>query len=310
MNIPLLTYIVKITMLIVVITFSIDNFIYHSFNVISDKVLSGSDIGKLNHYLKIRNDLDLIIYGNSRAKNHVDPQKLADKSFNIGVAARKIAYSATLIKVLPLKKEQTVLLHIDIETAFDVHYDGADIKALTSKYNRNKIIHDEIIYLSQNNKLQNIFKSLSYNGSILRILKNYLSPRYNYKNYHGYDPIKVNEDQRKRFQLILNREAVENKCQKNFTLNPIYEHYLDEIQEFCNQNNKSLILFTSPMFEDFCKEDNLRFSEILEERNLNYYDMTDLFKENNKIEYWKDRIHLSTKGAKLFTAEMKKLLSS
>ncbi len=87
------------------------------------------------------------------------------------------------------------------------------------------------------------------------------------------------------------------------------DNYIDELSEFCKKNNKTLILFTSPKFDDNCKYDNIELSQILKNRNLDYYDFTNFFKKNNAIEYWKDKGHLSNKGAELFTEKVRILLN-
>ena len=46
-------------------------------------------------------------------------------------------------------------------------------------------------------------------------------------------------------------------------------------------NNKKLIIFTSPILKDNCKDDNLYFSEIMKSKGLVYYDLTDYFKNDN-----------------------------
>ena len=181
--------------------------------------------------------------------------------------------------------------------------------ALSSKYNRNTIIKQEIDKLKQNNFLQNFYWSLSYNQKVLGILKNYLKPNYDYKTYLGYDPIYVSEQQKIIFQNILKIDNNKMNCKNNLVLNDIYNNYMDELNEFCRKNNKTLIFFTSPKFEDNCKDDNFELSKVLKKRNLNYYDLTDFFKNDNNLEYWKDIGHLSNKGAEIFTEKIRTLLS-
>lgn len=81
------------------------------------------------------------------------------------------------------------------------------------------------------------------------------------------------------------------------------------MNQFCKENGKNLILFTSPIFSDICKDDNIALSLILKNKNLEYYDLTDFFKENNDIEYWKDKGHLSNLGAELFTEKIRLLIT-
>ena len=99
------------------------------------------------------------------------------------------------------------------------------------------------------------------------------------------------------------------ECQTNFKINKIYDVYIDEIISFCKENNKKLIVFTSPRYYDNCKEDNLLFTKIMNKKNINYYDFTNFFNDNNDISYWKDLTHLSSLGAELFTKDFRKLIN-
>ncbi|WP_396601119.1 hypothetical protein [Algibacter sp. R77976] len=305
MNLSIIKYILKTTVLVLVISFFTDKLIFFVLNKVSDKVFTGQAIGKLNQYLQINEELDLVVFGSSRANHSINPIKLAENSFNVGVDGTKLAYSSTLIKLLPKQKKQILLLHLDPENAFSKDYLGNDIRALSSKYNRNKIIKNEIDKLKQDNLLQNYFWSLSYNGKSLGMIKNYLKPNYNYKDYFGYDPIYVNENQKKILKNILKKNSNDTNCENEFILNDIYDITLDELNVFCKKNNKVLIIFTSPKYVDSCKDDNIKFSEILKKRNLTYFDFTDFFKENNTLDYWRDKTHLSNIGAELFTDKIK-----
>ena len=116
--------------------------------------------------------------------------------------------------IIPI--QQIILLQIDPENAFNQDYSGSDILSLNSKYNTNTIIKQDIDRLKQNNVLQNYYWSLSYNGMIPGILKNFLKPNYDYKTYNGYDPLYVSENQKEIFKRILKffRNRKFGKCIK------------------------------------------------------------------------------------------------
>ncbi|SFD07596.1 hypothetical protein [Algibacter pectinivorans] len=307
MNLKNIEYIVKTITLVLIFTYLTDKVVFFSLNKISDKVFTGQSIGKLNHYIVLKDSLDFVVFGSSRANRNLNPEIISKNSFNMGADGRKLSFAATLIKILPRKKEQTVLLHIDPEKAYLKNYKGDDIQVLGTKYHRNPLIKNEIDKLEQADRFQKFYWSLGYNRTVLGIIKNYLHPNYNYKNYSGFDPIFVTENQKNIFKNILKNEA-SVKCENVFVINEIYKNYLSELKLFCDQNNKKLILFTSPKYNDQCKEDNLKFSQTMENMGLTYLDMTDYFKKNNLFEYWKDKIHLSNYGAEIFTEEFKQLL--
>ena len=149
------------------------------------------------------------------------------------------------------------------------------------------------------------------------VIKNYFKPNYDYKTYFGYDPIYVNKNQKIIFEKIVNQKKINHNassqriiemCKNNLEINKIYNDYLDELKDFCLTNNKKLILFSSPIFFENCKAYNEKLKKILKNKKIDYYDFSDLFKENNQLKFWKDSSHLSNLGAEIFTEEIEILL--
>lgn len=300
-------YVIKIFLFVIIISFATDKVIYLILNRISDHVYTGQSIGKINQYLLLKDNLDFVVFGSSRSNHNINPTAITENSYNMGVDGTLIAFSATLIKLLPQHKKQVILLHIDPNHALSMDYDGNDIDALLTKYHRNKIIKREINKLNQNNILQYFYWSIGYNGKVLGIIKNYFKPSYDYKNYSGYDPINVSESQRNTFKRIAENEKPIS-CDKNFNLNEIYDTYLDELKLFCK--DKKLIIFTSPEYKDICKDDNIKLKQLMKLKGLTYYDFTDFFKGNNSLKYWKDNSHLSSIGAEILTDSIGSILKN
>ena len=171
----------KLISLIIVISFVVDKIVFYGINKISDKVMTGQAIGKLNHFLSIKDTADFIAFGNSRANRHLDVDMFNKNSFNIGVDGTGIAYISTLINTLDKSKNQFILVHIDTKDFFEETYDGSDIRALKSKFNRNEKITEALKKSGHLSKLQNVFYSMNYNGSFIGILKNYFRPNYIFK---------------------------------------------------------------------------------------------------------------------------------
>lgn len=307
MNKTNLIFVLIIVGLFLIFSFAADKLVYHVFNILSDKVYSGQGIGKVNHYLKEKKNYNLVIFGSSRANHNIDPSRIDSSGFNMGLDGRKLAYASTLIKLLPKDEKQIILLHIDPENVFSDDYSGDDIKALLPKYNRLIQVKKDIDNLKMHNVFQKFYWSLSYNGKAFSILKNYLMPKYNYKKYNGFDPIKVSKGQRKIFENILKKKGDTN-CKSNFKINKIYDNLLNELHIFCQQNNKTLLLFTSPVYMDKCKDDNIELAKTLNSRGLIYNDYTDFYKNDLSIDNWKDKGHLSDIGASIFTDSIRQYI--
>jgi len=297
----------QLVLYIIVITFISDKVMYYALNFVNDKILSGQSGGKLNHFLKVKDDVSVLTFGNSRTNHHINTQKLSLSSFNMGADSRSIAYCATLIKLLPKNKEQIVIVNVDTKNAFDDNYSGRDVGSLRSRYHRDAIVKKEIDKVFGYDYIQNFYWSKAYNGRVLGLFKNYLIPKYDYKKYYGYDPIYVTETQREIFKSFL-KNPKKQKCLQSYTLNSRYKSYLNQIKNFCKENNKRLVLITSPLYDDTCKNDNLALIEVLKKLDFEYYDFSYSFKENNKIEYWKDEVHLSNVGAEMFSEVLKETI--
>jgi len=301
----------KLIILIIVISFGIDKIVYYSMNALSDKVMSGQAIGKLNHYLQKKDSVDLLVFGTSRANHHIDVSELSSSSFNMGMDGTAIAYSSTLIRLLPKSKKQLVIWHIDPNKVFDSIYNPDDILGLNTKYHRDDTIKEEIKKNGQSNPLQSFYYSLDYNGKALGIIKNFIRPSYNHNLYNGYEPLIVNDTQKEIFKNTINLKLETTKnCLKNYNLNPVVKDNLEEVKFFCKKNNKRLIIVTSPTYSPKCKEQYEKLNIIMEQMNITYYDYSSFFVENNSLDYWKDLTHLSKKGAAKFTHALKDTLQN
>lgn len=296
----------KLIISILIVTFIVDKCVFYTLNYFSDHVFSGQGVGKVNHYLKIKDTTDIFFYGSSRVNHSIDPSKIKKKSFNMGVDGKTISFAKVLIKQLPINKKQTIVLHIDPNRAIDSLYTGTDVTFLSTKYHRNSIVKKEIDELGLGNLLQSFYWSLDYNGVVLSVLKNYFFPKYNYKTYNGYDPLVLTSEQKGNLNKILNTPITDD-CAL-LKINPIFKNSILEVKKFAKENNKKLIIFTSPEYIDTCKKDNVILRSFLQENSIDYYDYTDFFKNNNSFDYWKDRIHLSNEGAEIFTTKMKNII--
>ncbi|WP_438423353.1 hypothetical protein [Aquimarina macrocephali] len=290
----------KLIVYILVISYITDKIIYYALNTVSDKILSGQAVGKLNHFLIVKDSVDILTFGNSRTNHHINPEKLSHSGFNMGADARSIAFCATLIKMLPKDKKQLVVVNVDSKNIFKANYSGDDVSPLRIRYHRSDIIKHEIDKVFSYDPIQNFYWSKAYNGKVLGLFKNFFIPKYDHTKYHGYDPIYVNETQREIFKNFL-KKPKRKKCLDSYTLNPLYESYLKEIKTFCENNNKRLVLITSPFYNDECKNDNKKMIEIFKTMDIEYHDFSNLFNDDNQIEYWKDDVHLSDKGAQVFS---------
>ena len=295
----------KLLALIFLISYTMDKLIYLTLNNIDNKVFTGQSVGKLNHYLSVKDTTDFLVFGSSRANHHFNTKMLDNNSFNMGVDGRDIAYFSTLIKLLPKNRSQFVLINIDPENVFDREYDGADIAPLAIKYHSIKPVADALENAGQYNPLQKIYWSIDYNSKAVGVMMNFLRPKYNYKTYDGYDPLVLNETQKQiRGAKLKTPETAD--CPETYQESKLYLDYLQEIVAFCKKNNKTLLAVTSPIYHDSCDRDNTKLAALMKAYDVAYWDYTHFFDENNSLEWWKDSGHLSKAGADKFTGVLAK----
>jgi hypothetical protein len=295
---------IKIALLILVMSYAMDKLVFFSLNKISDKVMTGQSVGKLNQFLSLKDTTDFLVFGNSRANRHIDVDIFSDNGYNMGIDGIGIAYNSTIINTLSKEKKQLILVHIDTDNFFNTTYDGGDIRALKTKYQRDNNITVALNKSGQLSTLQHFFFSMNYNGTAIGIIKNYFKPNYDYRTYNGYDPLIVNESQEATRNIVLSK-ANTNKCLDSSKVNPLALEYLKSIKTFTEESsNKTFLFITTPMHNDICGDDNAKLAIIMQDIGLTYWDFTNIYKKVNDNSYWKDRTHMSKKGAETFSKHL------
>nr|WP_294777090.1 hypothetical protein [uncultured Flavobacterium sp.] len=298
----------KLFLIVLLSVLVIDKIVFFGLLQMDKRVLVGEGVGKLNHFFKVKDTTEIIFFGNSRTNHHINPKYFSYSSFNIGVNGRKTAFSATLIQTLPKRKKQTVVLQLDTKNIFDNQYNAEDLDALAVKYHQNDIIKTQIDNAGRNNYFSTFLWSLDYNGLVLALASNFVRPKYDYKKYDGYDPIKNNKSQKAIFLKKLAKEANDFECQNRYQISKLSEKYINDIILFCKRNNKELIVFTAPIYKDQCKKDNGAMKLFMDSKGITYYDFSDFYNGNNNLDNWKDVDHLSKKGAEEFSKYLAQFL--
>ena len=100
-------------------------------------------------------------------------------------------------------------------------------------------------------------------------------------------------DTQKKIRTKILSQIKKTDCSKiDITVNQLSEKLIIDLNQFCLDNSKDLIVVTTPLFNDTCKEDNKI--------------MSDFFIKDNNIDLWKDETHLTKLGAGIFTKALKK----
>lgn len=296
-----------LTLLIVLGYFIADRIVFTGLRYLDKKVYTGQTSGKVNQFLSLKDSVRTIVFGSSRANHHVDILELDASGFNMGVDATKIAYATALIETLN-KKHQFIFVHLDQNSLLDPGntYEGKDCLGLINLADREEGIRSVLKDLYPEELIISYFsKSYVYNGKALGFFKNYFQPSYDYNEYHGFDPLKPSEVQQEVFLDLWINQGKDSIGYDNIVgVNPLTASFIDRIKQKCEENESSLVFFTSPTLNHINPALILQTHQFFNLRNITYFDYTDLFNDFNP-EYWKDLTHLSDKGAEQFTHRLR-----
>ncbi len=293
--------------LIIIGFFITDRLAYSGLRYLDKNVFTGQTTGKANQFLSLKDTVNTLVFGSSRANHHVVINELDSSGFNMGLNATKIAFATTLINTLN-KKNQNIFVHIDQNSLLNASesYDGGDCLGLINHASSNKAIREVLNELFPEEIIITHFSnSYMYNGKVLGTIKNYFYPSYNYKKYNGFDAIVPSANQKKVFLSLWNSKGRDSiGYHENIAVNSLMTSLIEKIHKKCLENQSTLIFFTSPTLNQINPELVAKTQQFFKSKNITYLDYTSLFKEFNP-DYWKDLTHLSETGAKEFTKKLK-----
>ncbi len=293
----------KIIFYFICLTYIADKLLYVSLNEISSKVRSGATIGKLNYYISIKDETELLFLGNSRTNHHVKNKWISDSSFNMGIDGSSVNYFLSVLKLTKPDQNKIVYLQIDPNDLFNMAYEGSDIKYLNHFYNSNKFIKNEIKKYEGYNFFRTFFWSIDFNGKVLPIIKNFFNDS-NYEKDLGFEPLIINTEQQMIFKKIISSK-LDKDCDNNNTINLYFLDKLSEIINLSKIYGFSLKIYTPPFYHKQCVNHSKFLSDFLKNNEISYQNYSDLFINNDDLKLWKDDIHLSLLGAEHFTKFLK-----
>jgi len=276
---------------------------------ISEHVYAGQGVGKVNHFLKIKNEKELIIFGSSRANHHIDNIKLDSSSFNAGIDGKKIGFIAGLISCLSNKTN--IIVHIDPEEMSNPNYVGEDCKSLNSLYKRNADVRKFIDFnFPSESWILRVVNSYGYNGKVWSIFKNSIRPKYDYTKYTGFDPLVPTQSQKNIFNNMMEKRLDHGQSMKSdsiyYVINQYSNSYIDQILSKAKEYQINITFITSPIIG----KQNKKLAEFIQEyfasKQVKYLNYSGLYNDLSIYkDYWKDLSHLSKFGAEDFTEKLR-----
>ncbi|WP_418501153.1 hypothetical protein [Flagellimonas sp.] len=295
---------------IVAVFFITDRAVYLMLHRIEKEVFTGQSVGKANLFNKVKDSVELLVMGSSRAARHVDPDLFPLSGYNMGMDGTHLGYATALLSSLN-RKGQTILVHVDHHEVFNADYMGEDMLALLNESMDSEEMEGFINeYYPEDILLSKMTNCYVYNGKVLGMFKNAFMDSGVSKPTNGFSPLTPSAQQKQTFEQILEKEGITQNIEMPDTLvvNEKFESMVDFAIETAKRNNSKLIFFTSPSLNKVKKGARQRTTDFFNSKGLLYLDDLDFFKEFD-IDYWKDRSHMSKLGAEIYSTKLEKDIS-
>lgn len=250
----------------------------------------GGTTKALNHLIQDC-DLDILVMGSSRAHCHYDDKMIEDSlglsCYNTGVEGNGIIMMYGLYKLMEHKPR--IVLY-DVEPSFDI-YEYSDDRnntryISTLKFYNTEEVRDIIRQIDPSLAYKNLCSFYRYNTKFITVAKDYFvtSPVKSY----GYEPAFG--------EMTKEPVATENKELKiDSTKYHFFERFINETKK----DGVQLFVIASPKYgydgvtlrpvKDLCKMNDVPFYDYSNEESF------------QKIELFKEPMHMNKKGAFIYT---------
>lgn len=295
---------VYIFLAIVLAVFVSDRVAYGIIRHFEKQILIGDSAGKVNYFNKVKDSMDILIFGSSRAVHHVNPEVFGVPTFNMGVDGKRIAYATGLIQTLK-KKNQTIFVHIDHNKLYDMEYDGIDVLSLLNKSTDEPELGSFLMEIFPKDVwISKIFKCYAYNGKVFPIFKNYFYQGKNVES-NGFLPLFPSEEQKAIFQNIVEKrkEPLVQDIDAPYKINGLVDKCIERIVQVGKKNGSEIIFFTSPSLFIIDEDVRAHTKSYFDSKGIKYIDDVNFFKGID-FDLWQDYTHMSDKGAEIYSQRL------
>jgi len=256
---------------------------------------------KATYDMLMKDRYDFIILGSSRATHHYIPQMIEDSlgmtCYNAGADGSGIVLMYGRYKMITNRYNPKVILY-DVETAFDiVEYSEDDhnrryLAGLKSYFFQPGIkeIFQDVSWAEGIKNYSGLFR---YNGDYFNLLRNFFTT--NSVSDKGYLPLNGK----------MNNEP-ETREKSEDAIDTLKLSYIKSLALDAKNNGINFIFVSSPKYgADSSSVQPVK--DIANEIGLPFWDYTNA-PEFQKLDYFKEPMHLNDDGAHIFTAEIVKRL--
>lgn len=273
-------------------------------------VRTGQTGGKINQYLLLETQPDVLIMGNSRALYQIIPDSISPTAFNISHAGMGPGFQTGLLSILAQKNRlpKKILLHIE-PSDFTTEQSNTDIQNLKFYYHENSYVRDQINRISKYEKYKFWFSMYRYNGRLMPLIKNLVLNREEAK-LGGYEWISPTPQDS--INTIYSYEKA--KAYKEAAFDQDQLLFLEAFLDICAKHNIQVVAFTSPLFNHLNQFPTAthQLVQFLTPKNIPLIRLTDAEQAVLSDPFlWKDAFHLNHTGAqiqsRLISEKLKKI---
>lgn len=238
----------------------------------------------------------ILIYGSSRAQHHYIPDSITKNTglscYNCGIGGQGLAFTfCQITEMLKRHRPQVILLDISPNILIDSKSEEK-LRILMPYYKRDTLIYNAITSNNMFEKLKYNSSIFPYNGNILPLLISFI--HHDKDRDKGYIPLFGQ----------LDPSTIKNDTSTT-GIRSIQLYYMNRIISIASIKNVKLILVVSPIYKKNPNDYKIlaQIKEIANKNNLEYIDSSADSSLIN-VNYFKDNLHLNTKGAALYSKEI------
>lgn len=236
---------------------------------------------------------DIVVMGSSRAHHHYVPEKFVDATgltaYNAGVDGNGIVLATGLYDLMEERYCPKVIVY-DVEPAFDINVyaeDGNNTRYIgwLRPYFSNSEVKELVCRVDPAERYKNLSAMFRYNGKIVDLLKDQVVM----SDYtaDGYAPL----------QGEMKKEPVKKSDVGEVVQDTLKLHVLEEFIEQLSRSDTRLIMIASPKYGATSSEVFAPVKAMCDKYGVEFWDYY-TSPEFQKMEYFKEQMHLNDKGAR------------
>ncbi|MCQ2312649.1 MAG: hypothetical protein MJZ84_04280 [Paludibacteraceae bacterium] len=211
--------------------------VWGAYELIYSRTTKSSYSYKYQYVQTHRNDIKVLLMGNSHMENGVNPYLMGDSIFNFASSGRWIYYDDLLIQEFVPQMQNLKMIILALGYAIPLtNYHNHEIKDMAPQY--------IYFYANQMHKFYDVFPDNIIHSSALLSGVDILSPYVPQCDSLGYDPSLGQSDDWKNIHNVKKTMISDDKKFSQDTLE-CKEHILN-IAKICYQHNVQLIVITTP----------------------------------------------------------------